>query len=70
MSVRSSGNQLVALTRELMRHWEQTKSHWQDTQGRSFEADYLEPLQVQVTATVAALEKLDGLITKIENDCE
>jgi hypothetical protein len=70
MSVRASRTQLATLTRELMSRWEQVKNHWQDEQSREFEAKYLEPLQIQVAATLTALDKLDQLITKVRSDCE
>jgi len=70
MSVRASRSQLATLTRDLMNHWEQTKSQWRDTPSQEFAAKYLEPLQIQVAATLTAIEKLDQLITKVRSDCE
>ena len=38
MSVRASRSQLATLTRDLMNHWEQTKSQWRDTPSQEFAA--------------------------------
>jgi hypothetical protein len=70
MSVRASRTQLATLTQALMNHWEQAKNHWQDNPSETFAAKFLEPLRVQVAATLTAIDKLDQLIAKVRSDCE
>jgi len=70
MSVRGSRTQLATLTRDLLNHWDQTKDQWRDRRSEEFGADYLEPLEVQVAATLTAIDKLDQLMAKVRNDCE
>ena len=52
MSLRASGNQLAALTKDLLLQWEETKAHWQDAKSEEFQRKYLEELQSNVDNTV------------------
>jgi tRNA uridine 5-carbamoylmethylation protein Kti12 len=70
MSLRSSGNQLAALTKELFLKWDDTKSYWKDSKSDEFEKKYLEELQANVDTAVVVIEQLDKIITKIRRDCE
>ncbi|HWF19218.1 MAG TPA: hypothetical protein VG754_08120 [Verrucomicrobiae bacterium] len=70
MSLRASGNQLAALTKELLLQWDDTKSYWKDSKSGEFEKKYLEELQANVDSTVVVVEQLDKLMTKIRKDCE
>lgn len=70
MSLRTSGNQLAALTKDLLVQWEETKAHWQDAKSEEFQRKYLEELQSNVDNAVIVIEQLDKLISKIRNDCE
>jgi thymidylate synthase len=70
MSLRSSGNQLAALTKELFLKWDDTKSHWKDSKSDEFEKRYLEELQANVDTAAVVIEQLDKIITKIRRDCE
>jgi hypothetical protein len=70
MSLRASGNQLAALTKDLLLQWHDTKSYWRDSKSQEFEKRYLEELQANVDNAVIVIEQLDKLITKIRHDCE
>jgi hypothetical protein len=70
MSLSASKSQLMTLTRELARHWDQARSCWLDDKSREFAAKYLEPLQTQVTTALTAADKLDAIISRVRNDCE
>lgn len=70
MSLRASGNQLAALTKELFLQWDDTKSYWRDSKAEEFEKTYLEELQANVDNTSVVIEQLDKLISKIRRDCE
>lgn len=70
MSLRSSRAQLAVLTRELLRHWEQTRHQWRDDQAREFESRYLGPLATLLGSTLNSIEDLDKLLSKIRRDCE
>ncbi|MBM3881716.1 MAG: hypothetical protein FJ387_18660 [Verrucomicrobia bacterium] len=70
MSLHSSRTHLATLTRGLLNHWDQAKTHWQDQPSRAFEAKYLAPLTVQLTATLAAIDKLAQLDRQLRHDCQ
>jgi len=66
----SNGTRLAGATRELWLHWQETKNYWRDTKSQEFEAQYLSELVTSVDKTVAVIEQLDKLLTKIRKDCE
>ena len=68
--MKASGARLEAITKELRLQWQQTKEHWADAKCLEFEHRFLEELFVSVDRSVAAIEQLDKLITKIKQDCE
>jgi len=66
----ANGTRLTGATRELWLQWQETKNSWRDAKSQEFEAHYLSELVVTVDKSVAAIEQLDKLLTKIRKDCE
>ncbi len=66
----ANGARLEAITRELWVQWQQTRQSWADDKSREFEQKYLQELVQSVDKTVAVIEQLDKLITRIKKDCE
>ncbi len=66
----SSAARLEALTRELRAKWYQTKESWTDAKSREFEQKYLQELFPGVDKTVAIIEQLEKLTSKIRKECE
>jgi hypothetical protein len=68
--MKGSGSRLSGLTRELWAQWQQTKDYWRDAKCREFESKYMEELLSTVDRTVAMIDQLDKLVTKVKKDCE
>lgn len=66
----ASGARLEALTRELRLQWQRTRESWNDAKSLEFEQKYLQELFGAVDRSVAAIDALDKLVTKIRKDCE
>lgn len=66
----ANGSRLEAITRELWVQWQQTRQSWADDRSREFEQKYLQELVQSVEKSVAVIEQLDKLITRIKRDCE
>ena len=66
----ANGTRLAGATRELWLQWQETKNYWRDTKSQEFEAQYLSELLASIDKTVAVIEQLDKLLTKIRKDCE
>jgi len=66
----SESNQLLALTKDLLRSWESTRSAWKDEKAVSFEQTYLKELEPSVNRAVHGMEKLNVLLKKVRKDCE
>jgi len=70
MSLAAGRSQISALTKELLNRWQQTKENWRDEKSLDFQSKYMEPLDTQVNAAIAAIEKLDKVLNKVRSDCE
>ncbi len=70
MNMRSSDNQLSAITKELLSHWEETEAQWDDVKSREFKREYISQLQPTINLSVEALEQLSTLLEKVKSDCE
>jgi len=66
----ASQARLEALTKELRVQWYQTKDQWADAKSQEFEQRFLQELFISVERSVAVIEQLDKVITKIKKDCE
>ncbi len=66
----ANASRLFGITKELRAQWFQTREYWQDTKALEFEARYLEELFGSVEKTVAVIEQLDKLMSRIKKDCE
>jgi hypothetical protein len=69
MNLAANKSALSALTRELLMRWEQTGDAWQDRKHDEFESLYMDKLSAGLNRTVAAVEEMDKLLTKIRRDC-
>lgn len=63
-------NRLVALTRELLNEWENTRQYWNDAKSSEFEKRFLNELQSGVNAAVTNIESLERILSKIHDDCD
>jgi len=66
----AQATRLSGVTKELWGQWQQTKASWRDAKCQEFEERYLAELITSVDKTVAVIEQLDKLMTKIKKDCE
>ena len=66
----ANGTRISALTRDLWLRWQETKDHWRDLKAAEFENKYMADLLPTVDKTVAAIEQVDKMLTRIKKDCE
>ncbi len=68
--MKTSGDRLAGLTKELRLQWQGTKHYWRDAKCEEFERKYMEELFSSVDRAVTVIEELDKLLTRIRSDCE
>jgi len=67
----SEGNStLLAAIKDLSQAWERTKETWRDVKAAEFEHNYLERLPNLTARTSTAMDEINTLIRKVQNDCE
>ena len=70
MSLNANKSRLMAITKDLSIHWEQTKERWQDSKSLEFEKKYMEEIEDSVDSAVTVIDQLEKLINQIRSDCE
>jgi hypothetical protein len=63
-------NRLMALTKELLAEWTDTKQYWRDAKSTEFEKRYLDELESAVNIACANLEPLERVLKQIHDDCD
>jgi hypothetical protein len=56
--------------KELMAHWRETHSQWNDSTSATFESRFLTPLEVDSRQAVSAMEGMGQILQQIKRDCE
>ena len=70
MSLSSNGHTFAVATKQLLRHWEETKQLWSDSKAQEFEERYLNDLISGVERALPVFEELDKILNRVRNDCE
>jgi len=70
MNVNVAGKTMMGATKALSLKWELTKQTWHDTKAQQFETEYILELDAAVNRAGVALEKLDQMLSQIQQDCE
>ena len=51
-------NELEDTGKRLHQRWEQTKTSWNDPVSRTFESDYLTPIEAEMQTTLKEMQRL------------
>ncbi len=70
MSRRVSAAPLIQAGRDLLLEWEATRERWNDAKSREFENQFLADLPVELDQAAEIVAEIDGILRKIQNDCE
>lgn len=70
MGVYEGSAGLIKATQELLLRWQETKSNWRDVVADQFEKKYLQTLEKDAKAAVAAMDQMAALLSRIRNDCQ
>jgi len=56
--------------KELMMHWAETRSHWDDSTSKAFEARFLVPIEMDSRQAISAMDQMAQVLARIKQDCE
>ena len=70
MNLSGSRGRLLALTRDILLSWEETKAHWHDAMSEEFEKRFMAELAAHSSRAVSVMEELDKVLHKVRSDCE
>jgi hypothetical protein len=66
---KEGSTKLTYAIKNLRKHWEIAKVHWQDQVAKDFEANHLAPLETRVNAVIRGMDKLAEVTAKVKRDC-
>ena len=70
MSLLESKGSLSRAAKDLFARWNDVKSVWSDAQSQDFEQTYLVQIEQDVRSALGAMDHMNQVLQKIENDCE
>lgn len=70
MGVYEGRGQLSKAMKQLLLHWAEAKSQWEDAQSRAFEEKYLATLEQDLKQAVGAMDHMALLLGQIRRECE
>jgi hypothetical protein len=56
--------------KELMAHWTETKSQWDDFTSKKFEEKFLTPIQQDAKQAAGAMDAMSQILQQAKRDCE
>lgn len=69
MSITSARLRINGEYRNLMIAWQRTTEQWQDPVAKAFKERRLMPIEPRIRATMAAMEKMEGLVQLATREC-
>ncbi len=69
MSVGTGQAKLARAAKALFADWQRTKEGWRDENSRTFEEEFLKPLQFEMRKIDQAMAHLDAVLTRVRSDC-
>jgi hypothetical protein len=69
MNLSTGWTELNSALKDLRLHWQAAQVHWNDVVSQDFEANHLNPLEMQTLATLRAMERLIPVLSKVRQDC-
>jgi hypothetical protein len=70
MGLYEGRGQLTKAMKTLMLRWNDTKGSWEDVRSEDFENTYLQPLEMDLRNTVAAMDHMAIILHQIRRDCQ
>lgn len=69
MSARAGAAKLLSAYRDLVLRMDRIRPEWDDPVRRAFDHEFIEPLELEVRAAIAAMEALDHVLEDARRAC-
>ena len=69
MSLNTARSRLRRAHADLRVHWDTVHAGWNDTMSAKFEKRYLADLETRIQTAVAALERLEDVLHRMDREC-
>lgn len=69
MSVASARMRVRGELKDLLIAWQRAQDSWRDPVSRAFEKRRLAPLDIQIRATMTAMEKIEKSLDQARREC-
>ncbi|HEY2841951.1 MAG TPA: hypothetical protein VGJ26_22520 [Pirellulales bacterium] len=54
---------------KLRAHWADTQAEWRDAVSHEFEENHLAPLEPKINTVLRAIESMQELLSRVEQEC-
>ena len=69
MSLSTGSGKLNLALKELRARWEETRASWNDPVSQAFDENHWTPLEIQVLATLRAIDRLARELDQAKKEC-
>jgi hypothetical protein len=69
MSLSTGSSKLNRALKDLRLRWDETKAQWNDPVSQAFEDNQTAPLEMQILATLRAIDRLARIIDQVRQEC-
>jgi hypothetical protein len=69
MNLHDGKSKLTDASARLRAHWADTQSEWHDAVSRDFEENHLAPLEPKINSVLRAVERMQELLSRVEQEC-
>lgn len=70
MGVYEGRGQLTKSMKQLLLHWHEARSNWDDANTHAFEEKHMVPLEQDLRNAVAAMDHIAMYLQQLRRDCE
>jgi hypothetical protein len=70
MSVDAAKAKLNRSLKDLLGHWQRTRSDWNDVRSRQFEEKVITEIEMDVRSSLGALDRMGEVVRRVRRDCE
>jgi hypothetical protein len=69
MSISVAKANLADALKQLRVRWERVRQAWDDDARRTFEKDFIEPLEPRIVAAIKGIEHVSELMAQVHREC-
>jgi hypothetical protein len=70
MGVYEGRGNLGKSMKDLINRWQDAKLAWDDPVSHAIETEFLQPMEIELRATLGAMDQMAGILSQLRKDCD